>query len=173
MIACFLHFVRSHGIAAGGFGMIAYGTICFTLMLLLLRFPSGLNPGHLPRAAAYLGRFSYLALPLALGLALSQASHWVDIRLCSSMQAGTISALSYARKLVDVPILVGAFCLGVILLPYFSDFFVKAERVLEQRDVFKVLLHELQPVLRGPKGAVVAGENLLEFVGLVHILHRD
>lgn len=122
MLLCFLVFVQNLGISAGGWGVIAYGSIHCILIIALLRIPWKMDSAKWGEAGKYLGCFSYLALPLVLGQAFSQATQWVDINLASGMSAGALSTLSYARKLSEVPILLGAFALGVVMFPYLSDF---------------------------------------------------
>lgn len=122
MIGCFAILASGHGTAAVGWGTMAYGIVYCALMLVFLRLPGRPGKGEGAVLTACLGRFSYLAFPLVLGWGFSQACQWVDIRLVSALPPGTVSVLTYARKLIDVPVILGAFGLGVVLLPYLSEF---------------------------------------------------
>jgi putative peptidoglycan lipid II flippase len=61
-----------------------------------------------------------LMFPLLCGVIFSQASSMIDNLVLSKLSAGSIAALSYARKIIDLPILLVPFALGIVLLPYLS-----------------------------------------------------
>jgi putative peptidoglycan lipid II flippase len=137
MLTCILFFVKDYGIVATGWGVMAYGIIYFLLLVLLLKFSLKMDGAGWDGAGKYLNRFSYLALPLLLGQGFSQATQWVDMNLISGLPPGSISALSFSRKLVDVPIIVGAFCLGVVLLPYLAEFHSKNQFAFFRKYLFR------------------------------------
>jgi len=111
------------GVYSTGFGMIAYSVVYFAVLLLLLRFPFQFNgqdngtPFGVPAK-----KFGYLAAPLVLGLLFSQMSQWVDIRFGSQLGDGIIAALSFSKKLIDVPVLILASSIGIVLLPYLTQY---------------------------------------------------
>jgi len=62
-----------------------------------------------------------LTVPLFFGVLFAQISGLVDIAVASYLADGSIAALSYAKKIVDVPILLFPYVLSIIIFPYFSQ----------------------------------------------------
>ena len=62
-----------------------------------------------------------LTWPLLIGVAFSQVSSLVDNIFASYLQEGAISALSYSKKIIELPILVFPYILSVVIFPYFSE----------------------------------------------------
>jgi putative peptidoglycan lipid II flippase len=60
-----------------------------------------------------------LSLPLMIGVQLVMADDWI-IRYFAAADAGAISCLSYARKLVQVPVAVAAQAVGQASMPFFA-----------------------------------------------------
>ena len=58
-----------------------------------------------------------LALPLAVGTLVAQLSGFVDNAWGSKLPEGSIAALGYARRLVDLPILLVPGVLGIVAFP--------------------------------------------------------
>jgi putative peptidoglycan lipid II flippase len=127
MLACLILFSQDQGISSGGWGVLAYGITHFVLLVVLIRFPIWKGIKYSTLLSPQIGRFSKLALPLTLGLIFSQATIWLDIHLASNLSPGAISALSYSRKLVDLPIILGAFCIGTVMLPYLAHMVSKKD----------------------------------------------
>ncbi len=61
-----------------------------------------------------------LMLPLFVGVLFSQISSLIDQLVASRLGTGTIASLSYARKIIDFPILIVPYAMGIVLLPYLS-----------------------------------------------------
>lgn len=61
-----------------------------------------------------------LMAPLALGTLASQSHVFVDNAIGSMLSEGTISALTFARRLVELPILVLPAALGIVMFPKFA-----------------------------------------------------
>lgn len=61
-----------------------------------------------------------LMFPLAIGAIAAQLSGLVDTNRGSTLPAGSLAALSYARKLVDLPVLLVPGLLGIVALPQFA-----------------------------------------------------
>lgn len=66
--------------------------------------------------------FAALTAPLILGVLFSQLSLLVDFGWGSTLPDGSIAALGYARKIIDLPILIFPYALGIVLFPYFTSF---------------------------------------------------
>lgn len=62
-----------------------------------------------------------LTWPLLIGVAFSQVSSLVDNIFASYLQEGAISALSYSKKIIELPILIFPYILSVVIFPYFSE----------------------------------------------------
>jgi murein biosynthesis integral membrane protein MurJ len=122
MIVVFVMAVRSAGLKGAGIGMIAYACVYFGLLFILVRFPLRKISQSLTARIPQQKMVAQLALPLLLGFAFSQACQWIDVRYGSQLARGTISALAFSRKLIDVPVLLLSFCVGTVLLPYLSGF---------------------------------------------------
>jgi murein biosynthesis integral membrane protein MurJ len=63
-----------------------------------------------------------LMVPLAIGTIAAQVGGYVDNNRGSTLPSGSLAALAYARKLVDVPILLVPSVLGVVAMPRFAEF---------------------------------------------------
>lgn len=72
-------------------------------------------------------KYIFLTLPLMLGVSLTTVDEWVGRFLGSTMEAGSISWLNYARRLVLVPIAIVGQAAGQAALPYLSQLSAKGE----------------------------------------------
>lgn len=70
----------------------------------------------------YLKDMWRLTLPLLLGMIFSQASSLMDNVFASFLQSGALSALSYSRKLIELPVLVFPYIISIVIFPYLSEF---------------------------------------------------
>lgn len=66
--------------------------------------------------------FLLLFVPAFLGTLLDQANILVDIYLASSLEAGTVSAINYASRLMMAISLLFPMVVSTIMYPYFSDY---------------------------------------------------
>lgn len=62
-----------------------------------------------------------LTWPLMIGMLFSQLSGLFDNALASYLPDGSISALGYAKKLIEFPIVICPYIISVILFPYFTE----------------------------------------------------
>jgi putative peptidoglycan lipid II flippase len=69
-----------------------------------------------------------LSWPLFLGVSFSQINTLVENVFASYMQEGAISALSYSKKVIDLPILIVPYILSVVIFPYFLELSVAKEK---------------------------------------------
>ncbi len=72
-------------------------------------------------------KYLLLTLPLLLGASLTTVDEWIGRIIGSSMEAGSISWLNYARRLVLVPIAIVGQAAGQAALPYLSQLSAKGE----------------------------------------------
>lgn len=68
-----------------------------------------------------------LTWPLLLGVSFSQFNTIVDNIFASYLQNGAISALSYSKKIVELPILIFPYLLSTVLFPYLSQSYIDGE----------------------------------------------
>ena len=88
-----------------------------------------------------LRRMLILAAPLMLGMAFSQVSELADNYFASQLGDGAIAARTYAKKIIDLPILLLPYALGVVAFPTFAS--------LVQQDEWGRLTQFLGRLLRG------------------------
>jgi len=62
-----------------------------------------------------------LAAPLLIGMAGAKLDDVVDRMFASTLSSGSISALAYAIRLIDIPREILIFAFSTVLLPYFSS----------------------------------------------------
>jgi putative peptidoglycan lipid II flippase len=98
--ACLAVLARSHGIS------------------LVPRW-SGLDP----KLRQVIGQY----VPMVMGALLMGTTELVDQAMAAMLPSGSVAALSYARKIINVVVVVGAIPLGAATLPYFSDMVAKRD----------------------------------------------
>jgi putative peptidoglycan lipid II flippase len=87
-----------------------------------LRYRPTLQLGH-PDVKSWL----WLSLPLMIGVSLVTADEWI-LRYFAAGTEGAISRLSYARKLVWVPIAVAGQAVGQASMPFFARLFAEGRK---------------------------------------------
>ena len=70
-------------------------------------------------------KYIFLTLPLMLGVSLTTVDEWIGRIIGSTMDAGSISWLNYARRLALVPIAIVGQAAGQAALPYLSQLSAK------------------------------------------------
>jgi putative peptidoglycan lipid II flippase len=87
-----------------------------------LRYSPSLRLGH-PEFKEWV----LLTLPLMIGVQLVMADDWF-IRYFAAGDAGAISCLNYARKLVQVPVAVAGQAVGQASMPFFARLFAEGKK---------------------------------------------
>jgi len=90
-----------------------------------------------------------MMLPLFVGIAFSQVDGVIDNMLASTLCQGSIAGLSYARKIVDLPILAIPYALGIVIFPYFSRLAARedwAELAQLFRDALRWMILVVTPI---------------------------
>jgi putative peptidoglycan lipid II flippase len=120
---------RRYGISSLAWGTLA-GAFVGNLSLQLiaagragLRWRPSLRVSH-PQFRSWL----LLSLPLMIGVGIVTADDWF-IRYFAAADAGAISCLNYARKLVQVPIAVAGQAVGQASMPFFARLWAEGKRV--------------------------------------------
>ena len=68
-----------------------------------------------------LRQLAWTMAPLVIGVAFSQVSELADNYFASQLGGGAVAARTYARKIVDLPILLLPYALSIVAFPYFSS----------------------------------------------------
>lgn len=113
---------QKFGIMSAVLGCLA-GTFLKTVLLFIklpIRVQKVFSPVSISIPASEMRRLIWLMLPIFFGVLFSQASGLVDNFVSSKLGTGIIASLTYARKIVDLPVLIVPFSMGIVLLPYFS-----------------------------------------------------
>ncbi|MCL2325552.1 MAG: murein biosynthesis integral membrane protein MurJ [Proteobacteria bacterium] len=84
-------------------------------------------------------KYILLTLPLMLGVSLTTVDEWVGRFIGSTMEAGSISWLNYARRLVLVPIAIVGQAAGQAALPYLSQLSARGEFLTAAETLHKTL----------------------------------
>lgn len=121
-----LIFCRHWGIYAMIAGLLIGSFIKLSVQgwILIKKFPLHRIAGR----SAYFKDTWKLTWPLLIGVSFSQLSSLIDNGFASYLQEGAISALSYARKIVELPILVFPYILSTVVFPYFSELAVARQK---------------------------------------------
>ena len=69
-----------------------------------------------------------LTWPLLLGMSFSQISSLADNLFASYLQEGAIAALSYAKKIVELPVVIFPYVVSVVVFPYFSQLAIEKQK---------------------------------------------
>ncbi len=101
------------GVLVGCAGRLAVHLAGLARELRWLAWPRG--PGR-----EEVRRLAWLMAPLVVGVVFSQLSELADNYFSSLLGPGAVAARSYARKIVDLPILLLPYALSVVAFPYFS-----------------------------------------------------
>ena len=86
-----------------------------------------------------------LALPAAVGVAVNQANVYINGVLASWLPEGSISALSYADRLIQFPVSLFVLALGTAVFPTLSGWAARGDR----EDLAKILLASMKVVMAG------------------------
>lgn len=149
-ITAALFFSKKYGIDAQAWGVIAAGVLQVIVLVPFLRGLISYTPSF-DRKDPHFRRLLALAIPAVLSMAVNELNHMVDRMLASGLNAGDISAMSYAFKII-------MFMMGVLVVPLatvsFSEFSEgaldrdPARTVIPQvRENLKMLLTVLLPLV--------------------------
>lgn len=69
-----------------------------------------------------------LTWPLVIGVTFSQFSSLIDNFFASYMKEGTIAALSFSKKIVELPVILFPYILSIVVFPYFSELSIAKEK---------------------------------------------
>jgi len=126
VLAALLGLYHWWGVYAAFAGLVAGAAVKLLVHLLALR--KHLTLGSVAVKPAYVSNAWKLTWPLLLGITFSQVNTLVDNLFASYLQEGAISALSYSKKVVELPVLVFPYVLSIVVFPYFSEMAQASDR---------------------------------------------
>jgi len=128
IIVCMILFYKQYGIIGAGIGILI-GSVG-RLVVHLTKLYKKISFKKIEVESKYKRRVWQLAWPLLFGVSLSQISSLIDNILASYLQEGAIAALSYARKVVELPVIIFPYVISVVIFPYFTQ--LSVEKNLEK-----------------------------------------
>jgi putative peptidoglycan lipid II flippase len=126
IILCIVIFYRSLGIAGATIGIVAGALI--KLMVHLIKLNNKISFRPTTTNKTYLKNVWVLTWPLLIGVSFSQLSGIVDNIFASYLEEGVIAALSYSRKIVELPIIIFPYILSIVVFPYFSQLAIEKDQ---------------------------------------------
>jgi murein biosynthesis integral membrane protein MurJ len=123
IILFMLFFANPSGIYAAIYG-IALGSI-IRLFIHFVPLLKNIKYEFFNFKSGYLQKIWLISWPLLIGIIFSQISNLVDNAFASYLQEGSISALSYAKKIVELPIVIFPYALSIVLFPHFSQLHIE------------------------------------------------
>lgn len=110
-------------------GSIAWGILMFYQCTTLYKFNSvRINFKH-----RELTKIKILILPVIIGISIDQINIIIDRIMASGLPEGSISALNYANRVINLPVSLFAGAIATVLFPIFSEY-VAENRLLALRD---------------------------------------
>jgi murein biosynthesis integral membrane protein MurJ len=118
-------FYEEYGIMGAAIGILigSVGRLSVHLTKLLRK----INIRKIKLEDQYKRRIWLLTWPLLIGVGFSQIGVLVDNIFASFLQEGAIAALSYSKKIVELPVVVFPYVLSVVVFPYFSQLSIAKE----------------------------------------------
>jgi murein biosynthesis integral membrane protein MurJ len=123
IILFILFFANKSGIFAAIYGMILGSILRLVIHFVPLR--KNAKNEFFSFRYSYLQKIWMISWPLLIGILFSQISNLVDNAFASRLQEGSISALSYAKKIVEFPIIIFPYALSIVLFPHFSQLHIE------------------------------------------------
>jgi putative peptidoglycan lipid II flippase len=121
-------FGRRYGVASLAWGALAGAVVGPFGVMVVAGWRAGMR--YRPTANVRDPEFRewlWASIPLMLGVSLVTADDWF-IRFFAAADVGAISCLSYARKLVQVPIAVAGQAVGQASMPFFAQYWAEGRR---------------------------------------------
>jgi murein biosynthesis integral membrane protein MurJ len=125
IVLCIVMLSRRVGVHAAIYGLVAGAVVKLSIHAAALRKKISWSNSGLKRT--HLNHIWVLTWPLLIGILFSQISNLVDNVFASYLQEGSISALSYSKKIVELPIVIFPYALSVVVFPYFSELHIERD----------------------------------------------
>ncbi len=123
IIVCMVLFYKEHGIVGATIGIVigAVGR----LLVHLTKLHKNISLQTFTIDARFRKKIWLLTWPLLIGVCFSQISSLVDNIFASYLQEGAIAALSYAKKVVELPVVLFLYVISIVIFPYFTQLVVE------------------------------------------------
>ena len=125
IIAC-VFFSGRYGIHALAWGVFASGVLQVLIQIPFFRRWFRFTP-RLDLKDSALRRLLVLSLPAMLSMAVSELNHMIDHALASSLEHGSMTALTYSYNLIT-------FIIGVLVVPVTTIIFSRMSKLVAQKD---------------------------------------
>jgi len=123
IILCVIILARQVGVYAAIYGLVIGAIVKLAIHVAALW--KDISWGNTGFKKTHLNNIWILTWPLMIGIIFSQISSLVDNVFASYLQEGSISALSYSKKIVELPIVIFPYALSVVVFPYFSELHIE------------------------------------------------
>jgi murein biosynthesis integral membrane protein MurJ len=119
-------FYKEYGIIGASIGIVigSVGRLAVHLTKLFKK----LSFQKIKIESTYKKQIWHLTWPLLLGVSFSQISGLVDNIFASYLQEGAIAALSYAKKVVELPVVIFPYVISIVIFPYFTQLAVEKKQ---------------------------------------------
>ncbi len=123
ILICIIAFYQGYGIAGAAIGIVigAMGR----LIIHVIKLYDKISFRPLPTNKIYRKKIWLLTWPLLIGVTFSQLSTLIDNVFASYLQEGAIAALSYSKKIIELPVIIFPYILSIVIFPYFSQLSVE------------------------------------------------
>jgi murein biosynthesis integral membrane protein MurJ len=126
IIVCIVIFYKNHGIIGTGIGIVIGSVARLGIHLFVLY--NKISFKKITMKNQYKIKIWQLTWPLLLGVSFSQISILVDNIFASYLQEGAIAALSYAKKVVELPVVIFPYAISVVIFPYLTKLAVERNK---------------------------------------------
>jgi putative peptidoglycan lipid II flippase len=126
IILCIVFFYKELGIISATIGILIGST--GRLLLHLTKIYKKINFNGIKIEREHKIRIWHLTWPLLIGVSFSQFASLVDNIFASYLQEGAIASLSYAKKVVELPVIIFPYVLSIVVFPYFSQFAIEKQK---------------------------------------------
>lgn len=126
IIICLVLFFKKHGITGAAIGILI-GSVG-RLGIHLTKLYKKISFKKIRIESKYKQRVWKLTWPLLIGVGFSQISSIVDNIFASYLQEGAIAALSYAKKITELPVVIFPYVISIVVFPYFSQLAIEKNK---------------------------------------------
>lgn len=102
-----------------------------------------------------------LFIPAIYGMAIIQINLIVDNIIASYLDKGSISYLYYSNRLIQFPLAMFGICIGIVLLPYASEYIAKKDFIQLNKTIRKSIIVMLLFILPSVAGFLMIGRNII------------
>lgn len=111
-----------------------------------------------------LRRIVYLMMPAMLGLSINQINNFVDTICATLLREGSVSALYYSNRLVQLPLALFGTAFSTVILPVMSRSFVE-DKKNELKDILSLGLRMMFfTILPASIGLIILGKPIIELL---------